>query len=205
MPKLPESNHDRRDHISRLALELFLERGYSRTSMNAVAQVANVQKPSLYHHFGSKEDMFVAALTVEAAAPLAAVEALLADGHGTPDDRFRIVLGLMHDAMVGSSMGRMATVIADTARRFPSVAEGFHARYIFPMESALSRSYGPCVAAGTHRDVPVATVGQIVFGPLLNVAMSEVIFENAPHLLDGWLTGRSRDDFVAMIDSVLRS
>ena len=194
----------RREDIALIALGLFREKGFSGTSMNAVARAAGIRKPSLYHHFASKEELFIAALTADIAAPLASVAALLEDPSGDAGDRFRRALGLLYDAMVGSSVGNLAAVIAETAQQVPAVAEGFHDEFITLFEDALERAYRPCVAAGTHRGLPREEIGQVVFGPLLSISMSKAMFREVPRIATGWEKGKSRPEFVAMIDGLLR-
>jgi AcrR family transcriptional regulator len=48
-----------------VAMRLFLERGYKRTSMEAVARAAGVSKPVIYDCFASKADLFGALLDRE--------------------------------------------------------------------------------------------------------------------------------------------
>jgi AcrR family transcriptional regulator len=45
---------------------LFMTRGYSRTSMDAIAREAGVSKQTLYHHHGSKEALFAAIVDARA-------------------------------------------------------------------------------------------------------------------------------------------
>src|SRR6476469_310162 len=47
----------RREELTRIAARLFAERGYQGTSLADLAQQLGVQKPSLYHHIASKEDL----------------------------------------------------------------------------------------------------------------------------------------------------
>jgi TetR/AcrR family transcriptional regulator, cholesterol catabolism regulator len=47
----------RRDELTRIAARLFAERGYQGTSLADLAEQLGVQKPSLYHHIASKEDL----------------------------------------------------------------------------------------------------------------------------------------------------
>jgi len=51
-----------RPRILAAAVELFADRGYGRTSMREVAAAAGCTKPALYYHFGSKDDLFRAAI-----------------------------------------------------------------------------------------------------------------------------------------------
>lgn len=47
----------RRDELTRIAARLFAEHGYQGTSLADLADELGVQKPSLYHHIASKEDL----------------------------------------------------------------------------------------------------------------------------------------------------
>jgi AcrR family transcriptional regulator len=47
----------RREELTRIAARLFAERGYQGTSLAELAAELGVQKPSLYHHIDSKEDL----------------------------------------------------------------------------------------------------------------------------------------------------
>src|ERR1700739_4407518 len=48
---------DTRARIQRVALELFAEQGYERTSLREIAERLGVTKAALYYHFKSKEDV----------------------------------------------------------------------------------------------------------------------------------------------------
>ncbi len=49
---------EKREQILGAARRLFLERGYERTSMEAIRAGAGVSKPTLYDHYPSKVDLF---------------------------------------------------------------------------------------------------------------------------------------------------
>ncbi|WP_375490048.1 TetR/AcrR family transcriptional regulator [uncultured Jatrophihabitans sp.] len=53
-----------RNHVLLAAKDVFLETGYERTSMDAVAARAQTSKRSLYAHFESKEKLFAAVLAL---------------------------------------------------------------------------------------------------------------------------------------------
>jgi AcrR family transcriptional regulator len=48
---------DTRARIQQVALELFAEQGYERTSLREIAERLSVTKAALYYHFKSKEDI----------------------------------------------------------------------------------------------------------------------------------------------------
>lgn len=48
---------DTRERIQQVALELFAERGYEKTSLREVADRLKITRPALYYHFATKEDI----------------------------------------------------------------------------------------------------------------------------------------------------
>ena len=46
-----------RERIQAIALELFAEQGYDKTSLREIAEGLGVTKAALYYHFNSKEDI----------------------------------------------------------------------------------------------------------------------------------------------------
>ena len=51
------ARHDTRQRIQSVALELFAEQGYDKTSLREIAERLDVTKAALYYHFKSKEDI----------------------------------------------------------------------------------------------------------------------------------------------------
>jgi AcrR family transcriptional regulator len=96
----------RRAELTRIAARLFAEKGYQGTSLADLAEELGVQKPSLYHHIASKEDLLWEVASEGAAAFHAALD-------GVPDDRptvERIRLALRaHLGVVGGQLD-VATV-----------------------------------------------------------------------------------------------
>lgn len=48
---------EKREAVLRIAVQLFLEQGYHRATLNDVAERLNITKPALYNYFRSKEDI----------------------------------------------------------------------------------------------------------------------------------------------------
>lgn len=55
-------SEQKRGQILTAAIELFCNQGFPNTSMDEVAKKAGVSKQTVYAHFGSKDDLFVAAI-----------------------------------------------------------------------------------------------------------------------------------------------
>ena len=72
--------------IARAAARLFARRGYDATSVREIVEAAGVTKPTLYYHFGSKEGLAQALLTVPMEAFVARLLACLGASNDPVDD-----------------------------------------------------------------------------------------------------------------------
>ncbi|MFG2037275.1 TetR/AcrR family transcriptional regulator [Dactylosporangium sp. NPDC048998] len=92
---------DVRAHIQRVALDLFIEEGYDKTSLREIAEKLGVTKAALYYHFPTKDDI-VASLIEQR---IAAVDGLLEWAAARPrDSRTRLEFirryATLHDQFV---------------------------------------------------------------------------------------------------------
>jgi len=95
----------RREELTRIAARLFAEKGYQGTSLADLADELGVQKPSLYHHIASKEDLLWDVAREGAQAFHAALDAV-PEGRATA--RIRLALRA-HLAVVAAQLD-VATV-----------------------------------------------------------------------------------------------
>lgn len=63
-PGRPAGNSDSRDRILASARELFVSNGIRNTSVRAVAAAAGVDSALVHHYFGTKEQLFAAAVHI---------------------------------------------------------------------------------------------------------------------------------------------
>jgi AcrR family transcriptional regulator len=68
---------DTKDKILQESLKLFSSKGYSGTSMNEIAEIVGIKKPSLYFHFKSKAEIFTKLFEVVVNDHMDEVEKLL--------------------------------------------------------------------------------------------------------------------------------
>ncbi|SEE80442.1 TetR family transcriptional regulator [Streptomyces sp. Ag109_O5-10] len=86
---------DTRDRILVAAREEFSEHGYEKTSVRGIAKAAGVDSALVHHYFGTKEQIFEAAIAV-AFAPALNAPAAVADGplDGVGERLTRFIFGI---------------------------------------------------------------------------------------------------------------
>jgi AcrR family transcriptional regulator len=90
---------DTRARIQQVALELFAEQGYDKTSLREIAERLDVTKAALYYHFKSKEDI---------------VRSLVEDYFGQLDDLIAWAKTQPRTAQTrGEILGRYVRIVAD--------------------------------------------------------------------------------------------
>ncbi|MEU7045301.1 TetR family transcriptional regulator [Streptomyces varsoviensis] len=84
-----------RERILTAARAEFAERGYDRASIRAIAKGASVDPALVHHYFGTKEQVFAAAVEVAFAPAVSASDTVLAGGRDGVGERLaRFILGL---------------------------------------------------------------------------------------------------------------
>ncbi|MEV6368283.1 helix-turn-helix domain-containing protein [Micromonospora musae] len=81
--RVRESTSGTRDRIKAVALELFTEQGYEKTSLREIAERLNVTKAALYYHFKSKDEI-VSSFVEDR---LEQIDSLVAWAEAQPPDR----------------------------------------------------------------------------------------------------------------------
>ena len=159
-PRSPGRPKDmaKRAAILEAATELFVEKGYEGTSMEAVAAAAGVSKLTVYSHFGNKQGLFVEAVRDHCAKMLP--ESLFARSPETPLAERLLSLARAINALVTSReaiaanrmLGAPGMAGSEEARLYWEAAP---ARLLADMEALLARR----AALGELRLDPADTEG----------------------------------------------
>jgi AcrR family transcriptional regulator len=130
----------RRELVLAAALDTFARYGYRKTSMEDVARAAAISRPGLYLLFGSKQELFTAAVTQALDRSLAAVSEVLADT--TRPVRERLLDAFDH--WTGRYIGAMSREVNSMAEEYadllgPVVGE-YPPRFAALLNTALAES-----------------------------------------------------------------
>ena len=123
------SGPQRREQLIGVAREIFAEQGFEATSMEEISERANVSKPIVYQHFGSKEGIYAVIIDREVRALVDRIKAALSPGHPRrtiikaveafleyieeEEAGFRV---LVRDAPVGTGGGSLPSVLDEIAQ-----------------------------------------------------------------------------------------
>ncbi|WFE34558.1 TetR/AcrR family transcriptional regulator [Micromonospora sp. WMMD975] len=112
-----------REHILDTAKVAFLETGFERTSMDAIALRAETSKRSLYAHFPTKDALFLA-VVARTRALFAERMGIPADYADEPTEAAVRYCGRFVQLLRWSSVGKMARLGIAEADRLPDLAAG---------------------------------------------------------------------------------
>jgi TetR/AcrR family transcriptional repressor of mexJK operon len=117
---------DKKKHaaILRAAVQLFLSNGYTKTSMDAVAETAGVTKQTVYGHYKNKDALFNEIIT-ELSHKHAPKESLAGKNLSTEEGLYKLGLGFLN--MVSSKEGLAATrLVVAEAKQHPVLAQRYY-------------------------------------------------------------------------------
>ncbi|WP_299844416.1 TetR/AcrR family transcriptional regulator [uncultured Jannaschia sp.] len=181
MPKIDAADQaDTKSAVVAVATDHFLTHGYAATSMSAIAAASGLGKASLYHHFASKEHLFIAAITQGLTASAQQMRQVANDASLGHEDRVRQAMVIVYDACVLSAAGRMAPIVAETSRIIPSVARDFHDSFIDAMKGVMCDIVTAGVRDGVFRQRDPVGLYHMTFGPPVNLAISRAMFADIP-------------------------
>jgi AcrR family transcriptional regulator len=171
-----QDGFSRRRTIIAEATRLFLEKGYSATSMSQLAKACGVQKASLYHHFPSKEALFVACATDGFDEAILDLERIRHEASIDDDTRILRAVDAVYRINLHSNCGRMTPLIAEVSRSIPVVARAFHDQFILKQQLLMNGIIDDGIARGSFRPTYRIGLEHIIFGPVIKLALEIEMF-----------------------------
>ena len=115
---------ERRAKILDAALTVFSQEGYSGASMDAIAKAAGLTKPTLYHHFPSKDVLFKAMMTAPKDVMMLAFDS---GENGDLVERLHGFAWAYADVVMKPEFLALARLIIGEAQRFPDTGRAYQA------------------------------------------------------------------------------
>jgi AcrR family transcriptional regulator len=172
----------RRELVLAAALDTFVHYGYRKTSMEDVARAAAISRPGLYLLFGSKQELFSAAVTQALDRSLAAVSEVLAGTTRPLRDRLLDAF----DHWSGRYIGAMSREVNSMAGEYadmlgPAVAE-YPLRFAALLSAALAES--PDTAEAARSAAVAQTLVSTSIGIKHEVTTREAFLERLATAID---------------------
>ncbi|WP_158621404.1 TetR/AcrR family transcriptional regulator [Streptomyces triticirhizae] len=122
------------------ALRTFGRYGYRRTSMELIAQAAQVSRPALYQHFRNKQDVF-RAMTAQMVDGLIDAAELARRSEGTVADRLEGVLSVKIEFVAGTVDAEFRSeILADAEKIAGDLVQSFKDRLHAVVSALLTES-----------------------------------------------------------------
>lgn len=151
----------RRDDILQAAAQIFRQKGYNAASMQDIADAVGLQKPSLYHHVESKQDILLALLDYALDLLIADMQAVLTSD-APPDRKLQLAVRAYIRRM--SSDVDLAAVLLLEYRSLDPEQRGLHIQRRDKVEAAWREIIDQGVKAGVFRPVDPAVAGFALLG-----------------------------------------
>lgn len=102
-----DEGSDSRQRIVLAAYPLFVDQGYVSVSMQEIADSIPLNKATLYHHFQSKDDLFLAVVRMAMSRLSGQIRGYIDEGGSAADQLTRVALQVFDDSQ--SELGRLLT------------------------------------------------------------------------------------------------
>lgn len=141
MPATTTRRADKRQAILDAAAEVFGTQGYERASVDAIAEAAGVSKPTIYNHFGTKEQLFRDSIAESAAQvnseSMAAIVGLDVSEEGWRPALYELAGALVQCQRSPCAQSLQRQIHAEITRD-PAVFEAVRERAAAPIYEALA-------------------------------------------------------------------
>ena len=143
---------ERRGHILDIAYAAFIRDGYSGTSMARIAALLGGSKTTLYNHFESKKELFVAMADRECAKLFDQIF-VATEIAGDFRDRVHELARRLMGAMLSDNMIDAYRLIVAEAGRFPEIGHAMHDIALRRGTQHLAAFFKRAMEAGEMREV----------------------------------------------------
>lgn len=191
------------DRILETATRLFLETGYAGTSMSALARACGIQKASLYHHFESKEAVLFACFQRGYTATVERMRAVAERTDLSHAARLPLIVDEVYNAIVESSAGRMAPVVAETTGRIPEVAQRFNDEFIEEMHAIFFDFAKDGMEAGEFDVFDLGALDHALFGVAVNLTLCRSMFTRFPDLEERYAVDTVKAQHLMIMNKLL--
>ncbi len=174
-PKFRRRAEARPEEVLDAALALFVERGYTHTTVDQIARSAGISKGAVYLYFPSKKAL-LEGLVRRAIGPVAAfAQGLIGGAQGDPRPLIARFLRMIATALSDPHTLSVPKLVIREAMAAPEIAKLYHDEVLASSIPAMQRLIAAGVAGGYIRPIDPEMAVRCVVGPLVaHILLSEV-------------------------------
>ncbi|MBI9046865.1 MAG: TetR family transcriptional regulator [Anaerolineaceae bacterium] len=194
---------DRHSQILEAAEIIFPQKGYNATTLQDVANQAGISSSTIYQHFDSKEELFLALIdNLNFAYDLEQINlALESEEHISFEEVRQALITVAHSFLEShTANAEIIRMFIAEARQFPEVGESYCRHLVIPVEDLLEHYLSQQMDRGVLQKTDVKLAVHAFYGIFLNFVVTQqllkgegIIFfpdENrVPQLVDIFLNG----------------
>ena len=166
---------NRRQRILTIALDAFLENGYANTSMSAIAALVGGSKGTLYNHFSTKEELFLACIQSFIESHSQQTFSAIDEG-GAPTRVLGNFCRFFIAAITSKTDLALTRLVIAEAGRFPAIGRTFYQSGPVPGVARLATYIAQAMAAGQLRRDDAERAALLLFSLCQSRIYQEVLF-----------------------------
>ncbi len=153
------------------ALDLFVEKGFSATRSEEVAQRAGVSKGTLYLYYPSKEELLKEVIRHNMVPEIAEGLEIVRSFAGSSAELLTLIYTMWWERIGETRASGIMKLMISEARNFPEIAQFYVEEVIQPSEQLLSTMLRRGIERGEFRPIDVTEVVHALVAPMLYLVM----------------------------------
>jgi TetR/AcrR family transcriptional regulator, mexJK operon transcriptional repressor len=174
-----EIPNDRKTAILNAAAVIFPQKGYLETTLNDIAREAGVAVTTVYQHFGSKEQLFLALTdSFSFVQSLENIETALKLGEGgTLQDLRQAMIGVANAFLYAPVANvEIIRLFITEVKRFPEIGKVYREHLVPQSQGPLAEFFNKQITRGVFRPVDVRLAADAFLGMFLTTVINEYMF-----------------------------
>ncbi len=172
------------ERLLNAAADMFSTQGYAGVSMREIARVMGITQAAIYHHFPSKDDLYVAAVTFVFEQQTLEISEQMSTIDG-PAERLELMISAMLEAMEQDPRFRriyLRDLLEGNEQKLAAIAENAFTAFYEPLYQLMGE-----LAPGSNRQLHILSLAGLIFHHL----EARKLAPHLPHATKGKTTTRS--------------
>jgi AcrR family transcriptional regulator len=154
----------------------FSDKGFLATRLDDIAARGGIAKGTLYLYFGSKEELFEAAVRARIVPVIGQVQTLTSAHDGPTVDLLQLVVRVMHARIATPDVQTLLRILISDGQRFPGLIEFYYREVVSKMFAMLENIVQRGVKRGEYPAGAVTRLPAALVAPALMSAFWQMTF-----------------------------